>query len=294
MGYQAGVDAYHGALREIDVAALSNHYTDGLTYFHDQFVPQLRRRLSALTGGVWQLDDFVAYAAGSDVDLMTHIVEAVSVYDLVALFPGDWYGFLVGTSRRSSIAWTTVSEGSLACLCVPSVRNGHITSEMVEFLDKADASLLNVNLFPTLSADDRRDVAAALSPVLERSILSISFSRGFGLTASQLGVALVHKDHPYRARFDARWRWLTYFYNHIAARAFEAIDLERMQAVDDQRRAWVSSWLGERGLPVVDSGTYYVKSFRPDGPVPEALQPLVRGDVVRGGVIRLCFKPPMT
>lgn len=289
MGYQAGVDAYHGALREIDITALTHHYTDGLAYFHDRFVPHIRRRLSALTGGVWRLDDFVAYAAGSDVDLMTHIVEAVSVDGPVSLFPGDWYGFLVGTSQRSSISWTAESAGSMACLCVPSVRNGHITREMVGYLDEAESCLLNINLFPTLAADDRRDVAAALSPIMERSILSISFSRGFGLTASQLGVALIHKDHPYRARFDTRWRWLTYFYNHIAARAFEAIDLERMQAIDDQRRAWVSAWLRQRDLPVVDSGTYYVKSFRPDGPVPERLTPLVRGDV-----IRLCFKPPMT
>ena len=53
------------------------------------------------------------------------------------------------------------------------------------------------------------------SPLLERAVLSISFSRGFGLTASQLGVFLLHRDHPYRMRFETQWAWFTYFFNAL-------------------------------------------------------------------------------
>jgi hypothetical protein len=171
-------------------------------------------------------------------------------------------------------------------LCIPSVRNGHLTEEMLPFLAAADACLLNLNLFPTLGADDRREAALALCDVLPKSILSISFSRGFGLTASQLGVALVPRDHPLLARLSSQWDWLTYFHNALAARAFLAIEPGRLEAVDRARRGSVLTWLGNRGLPVISTGSYYVKSFRLDGPVPDRLRPLARGDVVR-----LCLKP---
>jgi hypothetical protein len=57
--------------------------------------------------------------------------------------------------------------------------------------------------------------------------------------------------------------------------------------VDEARRRWVQRFLAERELPAVESGSYYVKSFRVDGPVPERLRPLARD-----GLVRLCFKPP--
>jgi hypothetical protein len=50
---------------------------------------------------------------------------------------------------------------------------------------------------------------------------------------------------------------------------------------------WVAAWLREQGLPAVESGSYYVKSFRPADGVPESLRPLARD-----GMVRLCFKPP--
>jgi hypothetical protein len=159
---------------------------------------------------------------------------------------------------------------------------------MVEYLEAAEACLLNLNLFPTLELAERRATAEALLPVMGKSVLSISFSRGFGLTASQLGVALVPRDHPYRRRYAAAWEWFTYFFNAIAARAFLALDLARVARVDAARRAWVGDWLRARGLPALASGSYYVKAFRPAGDLPEPLLPLERD-----GLVRLCFKPPL-
>lgn len=287
IGYEAGVAAYRTAASELSARDLAEHYTGGLAFFHERFVPALKDGLSELSGGVWDLADYVAYAAGSDVDFMTHLVEAVAARDRVCLFPGDWFGFRVGATQTESIAWDHTGRGELACLCVPSVRNGHLTEEMVAFLEAAPRCLLNLNLYPTLAADERRAVAQDLRPLLDRSVLSISFSRGFGLTASQLGVFLVHRDHPYRSRFETQWSWFTYFFNAIAARAFMALDLPSLAAVDAQRRIWVRGWLESRGLPTVETGSYYVKSFRPIGEVPETLAPLLRGELVR-----LCFKPP--
>jgi hypothetical protein len=251
-------------------------------------VPHLKARLHALSGGAWCLEDFDAYAAGSDVDLMAHIVEAVAARDQVVLFPGDWYGFLVGSTHPERIRWSTEGGGAaLACLCIPSVRNGHLTQEMLAFLHAADSLLLNLNLYPTLAPEERHGVAEALAPLLPRSLLSISFSRGFGLTASQLGVLLVPKGHTLAKRFAAQWRWFTYFYNAIAARAFVLVDGAALEKVDHTRRAWAAGWLAGRGLPVVTSGSYYVKSFRLDGELPESHRPLARD-----GVARLCLKPP--
>jgi hypothetical protein len=288
VGYAAGIDAYRTAAAALEPSDLSEHYTRGLAAFHEEFVPHLARRLEALAGGAWDLSGFVAYAAGSDVDLMSHIVEAVAPREGVAVYPGDWWGFVVGSTHPERIAWSDDARGKLAACCVPSVRNGHFTDEMLAFLETSDACLLNINLFPTLAPDERRRTAEALSPILPRALLSVSFSRGFGLTASQLGVLLVPREHPYRARFDAQWTWHTYFYNALAARAFLAIDLERLAAVDDARRAWAREWLAARGLPALESGSYYVRTFTVDGAIPERLAPLHRA-----GRVRLCLKPPI-
>ena len=268
---------------------MTNHYTDGLRWLHDDFVPHLKRRLHELSGGAWDFTDYAAYAAGSDVDLMSHVLEATAPEHPIAIYPGDWFGFRIGLSDPERARFTPDSRGHLACLCVPSVRNGHLTAPMLEFLDEAETCLLNINLYPTLAAEERRDTARALVPLLPKSILSISFSRGFALTASQLGVILVHPDHPLRRRLEPQWQWFTYFFNTLAARAFARLDLAALAAVDARRRQWVNDWLTQRGLPVVPSGSYYVKSFQIDGPVPAALAPLTRD-----GMLRLCFKPPQT
>ena len=286
VGYEAGAAAYRLAAGELTAADLANHYTDGLAFFHDRFVPHLKGTLHKLSGGVWDLSDFVAYAAGSDVDFMTHLVEAIAARDRVCLFPGDWFGFQVGATQTANIAWDASGRGELACLCVPSVRNGHLTEEMLGFLDGAPQCLLNLNLYPTLTPEERREVAEDLKPALDRAVLSISFSRGFGLTASQLGVFLVHRDHPYRARFDAQWQWFTYFFNALAARAFMLLDAAAIEAIDRKRRIWVHERILQAELPLVETGSYYVKSFRPIGEVPARLTPLMRGDV-----LRMCFKP---
>jgi hypothetical protein len=287
VGYAAGAGAYRAAAAGLTADDLSAHYTTGLGWFRGTFIPYLKQVLTELSGGAWDLGDFEAFAAGSDVDFMTHLVEAVAAHEDVAVYPGDWFGFRVGCTHAERVRWDADARGRLACLCVPSVRNGHLTEEMATFLEGAGACLLNLNLFPTLPADERRAVAARLSAVLGKSVLSISFSRGFGLTASQLGVALVPRDHPYRRRYATVWEWLTYFHNALAARAFQALDLGAVADVDHSRRAWVAAWLREQGLPAVASGSYYVKSFRPVGGIPESLRPLARD-----GLIRLCFKPP--
>jgi hypothetical protein len=288
VGYDAGVKAYQRAAQELTARDLADHYTLGLTFFHESFVPHLKHTLESLSGGAWQLDDYVAYAAGSDVDFMTHLIEAVAARDSVCLFPGDWFGFLVGCTQRDNIQWKAAGGGELGCLCIPSVRNGHFTEEMLHFLTSSRACLLNLNLFPTLVPNERLDLSRQLCTVLDRSVLSISFSRGFGLTASQLGVVLIHRDHPYRARFHEQWIWFTNFFNALAARAFMLLDLSEIEAVDEQRRVWVKEWLAKRELPNVQSGSYYVKSFQAVGEVPQYLKPLYRN-----GTVRLCLKPPV-
>lgn len=290
MSYAATVDAYRQAAAQLEVEHLTDHYRAGMDFLHATFRPHLARRMAALTGGAWDLSTHRLVAAAGDTDLMTHLVEAVAAKEGVALYPGDWWGFLVGGTRDDGIEWTADATGKLACLCVPSVRNGQLTRDMLDFLESADACLLNINLYPTLPAAEREALAEALKPVLHKAILSVSFSRGFGLTASQLGVALVPAEHPYTTRFARQWGWSTYFHNALAARAFMAIDLDRMQAVDAERRAWCHAWLAERGLPLVETGSYYVKTFRVDGAVPDRLQPLMRED----GLMRLCLKPPQT
>jgi hypothetical protein len=290
VGYACVAEAYGKAAAEITAGDLSDHYTAGLSYFHGDFVPQLKSRLSWLSGGEWpraDLDDFVAFAAGSDVDLIAHLIDAVAAREPVALFPGDWYGFWAGSTHRHNLAWRYDAADRLACLCVPSVRNGHLTGEMLAFLESASACLLNLNLFPTLTAAERAESARGLGPLLHKSILSISFSRGFGMTASQLGVFLLHRDHPFVHRFREQWTWFTYFFNALAARAFLSVDLAELQMIDEARRTWVAHWLESRGLPSISTGSYYVKSFALSGKPPPAIQPLSRD-----GLVRLCFKPP--
>lgn len=282
--------AYAQAAAAITAHDLTEHYTTGRAHFHDELVPQLKMRLSWLSGGAWSLadlDDYVAFAAGSDVDLMSHLIEAVASRERVVLFPGDWFGFAVGSTHGDNIVWQGDATGRLACLCVPSVRNGHLTAEMLEFLESASACLLNLNLFPTLAGPERHAAASSLRPLLDKSILSISFSRGFGMTASQLGVFLLHREHPYVRRFREQWSWFTYFFNALAARAFLRLNLAELQTVDEARRAWVAAWLETHALPCIDTGSYYVKSFTLCGAVPAPLRPLTRD-----GLVRLCFKPP--
>jgi hypothetical protein len=192
-------------------------------------------------------------------------------------------------SRPDRVRFTNDARNSMACLRVPSVRNGHLTQQMLDFLGAADACLLNINLYPTLPVAERRQVAESLKPFLSKAVISISFSRGFALTASQLGVVLIHQDHPLRKKYEAQWNWFSYFFNAVAARAFMNLDLAEIGAVDDKRRQWVLDDVAARGLPVVDSGSYYVKSFQVEGQPPSAYFSLVRD-----GLLRLCFNPPQT
>ncbi|MBI4816353.1 MAG: hypothetical protein HY791_08845 [Deltaproteobacteria bacterium] len=293
VGYAAGVDAYRQAAAALDAHALSTHYTEGLSWFHGDFVPALRRRIEGLVGGAWDLSNHVAFAAGSDVDLIAHVVNAATLRGDVNVYPGDWWGFASGSLSPERVRFSTSSGAQLAAICVPSVRNGHTTGAMLDFLASARTRILNINLLPTLSPKERNSVATSLAPLLSRSLLSISFSRGFGLTASQLGVLLAPKapgltgseliDELGLAR---PLEWTTYFYNRIAAMAFLAIDLDRLAATDTARRAFASQWLRDRGLPVVESGSYYVKAFRFTGALPERLLPLERN-----GLVRICLKP---
>jgi hypothetical protein len=288
VGYAAGVDAYRAAVADLSPADLTTHYTRGLAFFHEEVIPAVKARLCTLSGGAFDFREYVGFAAGSDCDFMTHVVEAIAAKEVVRIYPGDWYGFKVGCTQGDRIEFGPVGEGAaLACLCIPSVRNGHVTEEMLAFLRGAPACLLNLNLYPTLSPGERSAVAEELAPVLPRSVISISFSRGFGLTASQLGIALVHRDHPFIKRFATQWSWHTYFFNAIAARAFLSLDLDRVAAVDDARRRWVEASLAARGLPALATGSYYVRAFRCEGAPAAHLGPLFRD-----GVVRLCFKPP--
>ncbi len=246
-------------------------------------MPYARRALERLAGGACDLSELVGFAAGSDVDLMTHVIDASE--DRVAIYPGDWGGFLVGPSS-TRVAFSRDPAGALACQCVPSVRNGLFTEDMERFCAGSRWNLLNLNLFPSLAPAERRATAAALAPVLPRSLLSVSFSRGFSLTVSQLGLLLVHRDHPLLRRRRSNWEWFSYFFNAIAARAFMRIDLDEADRVHALRRAEVAEWHEANDIPYEAAGSYYVKSFRVDGELPAAYAPLVRD-----GVLRLCFKP---
>ena len=107
------------------------------------------------------------------------------------------------------------------------------------------------------------------------------------MTASQLGVFLLHREHPFVRRFREQWSWFTYFFNALTARAFLRVNLADLQIVDEVRRTWVTRWLETHDLPSIPTGSYYVKSFAVSGAVPARIQPLTRD-----GLVRLCFKPP--
>ncbi|MDP2345188.1 MAG: hypothetical protein Q8O67_29860 [Deltaproteobacteria bacterium] len=294
MGYAATADAFRRAAADVTVEELTTHYTEGLARFHDELVPRVKRVLTELSGGAWDLGKHKVYAAGSDVDLMTHLIDMYCAVPAagcstgpVHVFPGDWWGFHKGFARQA-VKWSD-DDAALGCLCLPSVRNGHVTTEMVDFVARCESALWNLNLWPTLPDACRHAAAAELSPSLSKSLLSVSFSRGFGMTASQLGVLLVPPGHPILEHAETL-DWLTFFHNAIAARAFCAVDVDALRSVDDLRRASVHAWLRERGLPVIESGSYYVKSFRVEGDVDERLRPLLRDDDGTP-VVRLCFKP---
>ena len=131
-------------------------------------------------------------------------------------------------------------------------------------------------------------MAGALSPVLPRALDLHQLQPRLRVdgVAARRDAGAPEPPVP-RACFEAQWSWLTYFHNAIAARAFLAVDCAALAAVDAARRRWVLGWLAENGLPAVETGSYYVKSFRVDGPVPDWLRPLARD-----GLVRLCFKPP--
>jgi hypothetical protein len=60
-----------------------------------------------------------------------------------------------------------------------------------------------------------------------------------------------------------------------------AFGLARLEAVDRERWAWAASWLRDHGLPSVETGRNYVKSFGPGEAVPDLLRPLSRDGLVR-------------
>jgi hypothetical protein len=282
-GFRHAADAYRRACADLTVRDLSEHYGAGQEWLRETFVPHVRRVVERLSGGAWDLSDYLAFAAGSDVDFIAHVIDASQ--ERVAIYPGDWGGFLVGPSK--SVEFSADARGALACICVPSVRNGQFTEDMARFCDEARHVLLNLNLYPSLPPEERREVAERLAPVLERSLLSVSFSRGFSLTASQLGLIFVHRSHPLLAERRKNWEWFSYFYNAVAARAFMEIDPDEVERVHAVRRREVAEWHARTGMPYQAAGSYYVKSFRVEGELPEAYAPLL----LHAGLLRLCFKP---
>ena len=153
--------------------------------------------------------------------------------------------------------------------------------------DQAKAGIDTVDglLRQAVAQPDLDIVTFMLAGVLDRSLLSVSFSRGFSLTASQLGLILIHPSHPL-LKWRTNWEWFSYFYNAIAARAFMHIDLAEVERIHTLRRAEVAEWHTSHEIPYESAGTYYVKSFRVEGELPPAYSPLMLH-----GVLRLCFKP---
>ena len=59
----------------------------------------------------------------------------------MCLYPGRLVRLPRAASRsEANVAWDASGRGELACLCVPSVRNGHLTGEMLDFLAAAAAA----------------------------------------------------------------------------------------------------------------------------------------------------------
>ena len=88
VGYAHVASAYRRAADSISVDGLTGHYTEGLEYFHFQFIPYLKRVLETLSGGAWDLSDFLGFAAGSDVDLISHVVNSIASDCVVARISG--------------------------------------------------------------------------------------------------------------------------------------------------------------------------------------------------------------
>ena len=68
VGYDAVAESYRRAAASISTDDLTRHYTQGIDSFHLDFVPWLRECLGELSGGQWNLEDYQAFAAGSDCD----------------------------------------------------------------------------------------------------------------------------------------------------------------------------------------------------------------------------------
>ena len=119
VGYEAGAAAYRAAAGELTARDLAEHYTGGLTFFHERFVPHLKEVIAVASGGAWDLADFDAYAAGSDVDFMTHLVEAIAgASDRVACFPATGSAFESVRRRRPTWPGTRrAAANSRACAC---------------------------------------------------------------------------------------------------------------------------------------------------------------------------------
>jgi hypothetical protein len=113
VGYETTAAAYRNAAANLTAADLTGHYTSGLRFFHEEFVPHLKTTLCRLSGGAWDLDGYSAFAAGSDVDFMGHILETASTQRNVAVYPGDWFGFKVGVSQPERVRFTPESRDAL-------------------------------------------------------------------------------------------------------------------------------------------------------------------------------------
>src|SRR5204863_2396896 len=111
-GFRHAAEAYRRACAGITAHDLSEHYGAGQEWLRDTFVPYVKQALHRLSGGAWDLEDYLGFAAGSDVDFMTHVIDAAK--ERVVIYPGDWGGFLVGPSRP--VAFSPDARGALACV----------------------------------------------------------------------------------------------------------------------------------------------------------------------------------
>ena len=114
VGYHEAVNAYRVAGNSVTVDDLSNHYTQGLDFFYTEFVPYVKSLLFNLSGGVWNFDEYEAFASGSDADLMQHVINAVMNKTKVVLYPGDWFGFLSGFDKQERFEWSYESKERVA------------------------------------------------------------------------------------------------------------------------------------------------------------------------------------
>ncbi len=273
VGYAAAADAYRTAVEGLTAESLSTHYTDGLTFFHETFVPALAGRITDLTGGVWDLSGHVAYAAGSDVDFMTHLVEAVAARGPP---PSSWAtGSASGSARRTRTRSTGMPPAEVPWPASASPRqrtapdrgDDHISSRRGR-LSPQPEPVSNPGPSGT-SADGPR-----LLGLLNRSVLSISFSRGFRPYRLATRCALRTSRPSFAAGSPLNGTGSPIFHNALAARAFLAARPPRLESVDRLRRAHVADRLETRGLPSVATGAttsgpsaLKARSARPDPPL---------------------------